>query len=110
MSGSQGLPVTKAGTASTTETRITFAAPFVRGMPNSNGTRPTAPARSLFVKQLTIKNNDATNNLIVRLNKAADVITILPKDKVTIDRTMINDITVKSSASTVAYDMVGTSS
>jgi len=110
MSGAQGLPITQAGTATTTETRVVLPAPYIRGAPNSNGTRPTPRARQLFMHQMTITNLDATNNLIVRLNGQTARKTIKPNDKYTIDRTMVNDITVQSSAATVAYDIVGTSS
>jgi hypothetical protein len=110
MSGGQGLPITKAGTATTTETRVTLPAPFVRGAPNANGTRPTPAARALYLHEVTISNLDATNNLLVRLNRQSDRKTLKPNTSVTIRGTMVNDLTVASSAATVAYDIVGTSS
>lgn len=97
------------GTATTTETRVSVPAAYRRGFPNANPgggvqTYPTPPKRSAFLKNLRINNNDATNNLLVRINGGAQQITVKPSIPFLLDPAEIHDLTVQSSAATVAWD------
>lgn len=111
MSGAQGFPQTYSGAATTTETPVTLVSAYTRGAPNSNGSRPTPPALSTFLRgDLRIANNDATNNLVVRLNGTVAVVTVLPKQQCVISKILVFALSVRSSASTVAYEIQGVSS
>lgn len=110
MSGAQGYPFTKAGTATTTETSVPIVSPILRGAPNSNGTRPTVTASSFLRGELNITNLDPTNNLVVRFNGRADRLTVRPGVTARLRGLIVWSISVQSSASTVAYDIAGSSS
>ena len=101
-----GKTITFGGTATTAETRVTIPAAYRRGYPNSNQTQPTPPRAPTWLKNFSIKNNDATNNLLVRLNGMAQQNTLKPGERLPLDPGIVHDVTVQSSAATVAWDVV----
>lgn len=107
MFGANGLPVTISGTATATETPVAIPSPWRKGYPNSNGTAPTPKIRAVNFGSLRVSNNDATNNLRLRLNKSPSQITLSPGEIFELKKALVYDISVQSSAATVAFDIVG---
>ena len=109
--GSHGQATTIAGTATTTETNVSFTSQYIKGAPNFNtNSRPSPRARPPFLKgDIVVQNLDPTNNLLVRLNGGAQK-TILPKDKMELRNTIVKSLSVKASAATVAYDITANTS
>lgn len=111
MSGGQGLPVTFPGTATTTEAYVAITSGYKRGYPNKDGSVPTPQALSTFLRgDIRIVNHDATNNLLVRINGAANRATAKPGETIQIRGAIVFSLTVQSSAATVQYDVIGLSS
>lgn len=107
MSGGTGYPTTLSGTATTTEAPVAIVSPWRKGYPNQNGTAPTPKARATYLRETRISNNDGTNSLLVRINGATAVTTLGPGETLLLAKAIIYSLSVKSSASSVAFDVVG---
>lgn len=108
MSGGIGYPVTMSGSASNVaEQAVAILSPWRKGMPNSNGTAPTSKARSTYLRETRISNNDATNVLLVRINGAAARTTLSPGETLHIQKALVFYISVQAAVAPVAFDIVG---